>query len=251
VSGTRVALVTGAAQGLGRAIAERLAADDYAVAVADRAADAAWETAAVLRAVGAVAHAVTLDVGDEASVAAAYAEIDRRFGRLDVLVNNAGISGVRAPVERMALPDFETAIRINLTGTFLMCRGAIPRLRAGGGGRIVNMASMVARGQPGTDRANYTASKAGIIGLSRVLADRLGPDGITVNCVAPSRIETALTRAMAAGNPEHFAAAARLSPLGRLGTAEDVANAVAWFCSDGAGFVTGAVLDVNGGTTTP
>jgi 3-oxoacyl-[acyl-carrier protein] reductase len=251
VSTPRLALVTGAAQGLGRAIAERLAADGHAVVVADREVDAAQETAAVLRAASATAEALEVDVGDEASVAAAYAAIDTRFGRLDVLVNNAGISGTRAPVEHMTLTDFETAIRINLTGTFLMCRGAIPWLRASGGGRIVNIASMVARGQPGANRANYTSSKAGIIGLSRVLADRLGPDGITVNCVAPSRIETALTRAMAAGNPEHFAAAARLSPLGRLGTAEDVANAVAWFCSDAAGFVTGAVLDVNGGTTMP
>ena len=233
-----VALVTGAAQGLGRAIA-------------DRAVDAAHDTAATIRATGAAAEALVLDVGDEATVAAAYAQIDTRFGRLDMLVNNAGISGARAPVEHMALADFEAAIRINLTGTFLMCRGAIPRLRAQGRGRIVNMASMVARGQPGANRANYTASKAGIIGLSRVLADRLGPDGITVNCVAPSTVETAMTRPRVARDADYFTHRAADTALGRIGTPADVAEAVAFLCGEVAGFITGAVLDVNGGSFMP
>jgi 3-oxoacyl-[acyl-carrier protein] reductase len=244
-------LVTGGAQGLGRAIAERLARDGFHVLVADRAAHVAEDTAATLRRTGAAADAFAVDVGDETSVAALYDAVDARIGRLDVLVNNAGISGARAPVETLKLADFEACIRVNLTGAFLMCRAAIPRLRAQGGGRIVNMASMVARGQPGANRSNYTASKTGIVGFSRVLADQLGRDGITVNCVAPSRIETALTRATGAGNPDHFASAARLSPLGRLGLPHEVADAVGWLCSEAACFVTGATIDVNGGTTMP
>jgi 3-oxoacyl-[acyl-carrier protein] reductase len=245
----RVALVTGAAQGLGRAIATRLAADGHQVVVADRQQDKASEAAAAIRSHGGVAEALALDVGDQASVTAGYASVDARFGRLDILVNNAGIGGVRGPVTAMTLADFESVIRVNLTGTFLMSHEAIPRLRARGWGRIVNMASLVARGQPGINRANYTASKAGIVGLSRVLADQLGRDGITVNCVAPSRMMTALTRAAGAGNPDYFASGAAQSAVGRLGEPEEVAHAVAWLCSDAANFVTGAVLDVNGGTT--
>ena len=247
----RVALVTGAAQGLGSAIAERLAADGHQVLVADLQRDQASATAATIRANGGAAEPLALDVADPTSVAAGYAVIDAQFGRIDILINNAGISGVRAPVAAMTLADFEDVVRVNLTGTFLMSQGAIPRLRARGWGRIVNMASMVARGQPGTNRANYTASKAGIIGLSRVLADQLGRDGITVNCVAPSRIMTALTRATGAGDPGYFAAGAAQSVVGRLGEPAEVAHAVAWLCSDAARFVTGAVLDVNGGTTMP
>lgn len=247
----RAALITGGAQGLGRAIAERLGLDGFHVLVADRAAQMAEDTAAALRATGAAADAFVVDVGDEASVSALFDAVDARIGRLDVLVNNAGISGARGPIETLKLSDFEACIRINLTGTFLMCRAGISRLRVQRWGRIVNMSSMVARGQPGANRSGYTASKMGVIGLSRVLADQVGPDGITVNCVAPSRIETALTRASGAGNPEFFASAARLSPLGRLGLPEEVADAVSWLCSESASFVTGAVIDVNGGTTMP
>ena len=248
---SRVALVTGSANGLGRAIADRLARDGYHVLIADRAVEAAEGAAVALREAGAKAEAFAVDVGDEASVAALFEAVTDRIGRLDVLVNNAGISGARAPVETLNLSEFETAIRVNLTGTFLMCRAAIPRLRAERHPRIVNMASMVARGQPGANRSPYTASKYGIIALSRTLADQLGRDEITVNCVAPSRIETQLTRKTAAGNPDFFAAAARQSPIGRLGTPEEVADAVTWLCSEAAAFVTGAIIDVNGGTTMP
>jgi 3-oxoacyl-[acyl-carrier protein] reductase len=245
---SRVALVTGAAQGLGRAIAERLARAGCALAVADIQQGEAERTAAELRSAGCEVLPLGLDVGDEAAVARAYAAVESHYGRLDILVNNAGIAGERAPIESFSLAGFEAAIRVNLTGTFLMCRGAIAPMRRQRWGRIVNLSSLTARGQPGTQRAAYTSSKAGIIGLSRVLADELGRDGITVNCVAPSRIRTPLTVAMSGGKPEYWERGAAGSVLGRLGEPIDIANAVAWLCSEGASFITGTVLDVNGGT---
>jgi 3-oxoacyl-[acyl-carrier protein] reductase len=245
----RLALVTGAAHGLGRSIAERLSSDGHLVIVADVQRDDARRAAEEIDASGGCAMPLAVDVSDEAAVADAYAEIDARFGRLDILVNNAGISGERAPLEEMTLAAFDRTIRVNLTGTFLMSRRAIPLMRRHGWGSIVNMSSLTARGAPGRNRCNYTASKTGVIGFSRVLADEVGCDGITVNCVAPSRIMTALTVAMAAGNNEYFARGAAETVVGRLGDPAEVAHAVAWLCSDHARFVTGATLDVNGGTS--
>ncbi len=244
----RLALVTGGALGLGRAIVERLARDGCVLLIADIDLDAANSAAEALRAAGGQASALALDVGDEGAVQRVYADVEERFGRLDILVNNAGIAGERAPLEAATLAGWEKTIRTNLTSSFLMSRSAIALMRRGGWGRIVNLASLVARGQPGTGRCGYTASKAGIIGLSRVLADEVGRDGITVNCVAPSRIRTPLTIATSGGNPEYWERGAAGSVLGRLGEPEDIANAVAWLCSEKASFITGAVLDVNGGT---
>jgi NAD(P)-dependent dehydrogenase (short-subunit alcohol dehydrogenase family) len=244
----RVAVVTGAARGIGRAIAERLARDGCFVVVVDLEHDDAQQTATAISAAGGQATPIAFDVGDERAVADGYAGIETRFGRLDILVNNAGIPGERKPLESMSLAGFERTLRVNLTGAFLMSRAAIPLMRRGQWGRIVNMTSMTARGQPGLNRAHYVATKTGIIGFSRVLADEVGRQGITVNCVAPSRIKTELTLATAAGDKEFFARGAAATVVGRLGEPADVANAVSWLCSDAASFVTGAVLDVNGGT---
>jgi NAD(P)-dependent dehydrogenase (short-subunit alcohol dehydrogenase family) len=244
----RVALVTGAAQGIGRGIAERLASDGCSVVIADVRHDDARRTAEEISASGGQAVPLALDVGDEALVAHAYAEIDQRFGRLDILVNNAAITGERAPLEAMSLAGFEQTLRVNLTGTFLMSRGAIPLMRRQRWGRIVNMSSLTARGQPGQNRCPYVASKTGIIGFSRVLADEVGRDNITVNCVAPSRIKTPATIAIAAGDKEFFERGAAATVVGRIGQPADIAHAVAWLCSERASFVTGAVVDVNGGT---
>ena len=245
---SRLALVTGAAQGLGRAIAERLARDGCSLVIADTRADEAARAAEEMRTAGREALPLMLDVGDESAVARAYAEIESRYGRLDILVNNAGISGERAPVESISLQGWEKVIRTNLTGVFLMSRGAIPLMRRGRWGRIVNISSLSARGQPGVERSGYVASKAGIISLSRVLAEDLGRDGITVNCVAPSPIMAAITPPVPGGSQPCREHGADGSALRRLAEPDDIANGVAWLCSERASFFTGIVLDINGGT---
>jgi NAD(P)-dependent dehydrogenase (short-subunit alcohol dehydrogenase family) len=233
---------------LGREIAVRLMRDGCDLIIADILHDEAARTAAELTASGGNAAAIALDVGDEAAVGRAYAEIDARWGRLDILVNNAGIAGERNPVESVSLAGWERALRTNLTSTFLMSRGAIPLMRRHRWGRIVNMSSLSARGQPGVTRCGYVASKAGIMGFSRVLADEVADDNITVNCVAPSRIRTALTIATSGGNPQYWERGAAGSVLGRLGEPADIAHGVAFLCAERAGFLTGIVLDINGGT---
>jgi len=242
---SRVALVTGGAGGLGRAIAGRLVAARVVVVIADLDGPGAARAAAALDG----AQALTLDVGDEADVARGYAEVDRRFGRLDILVNNAGIMAAEAPpLEAMPLAVWERTLKVNLSGPFLMCRGAIPLMRRGAWGRIVNISSRAARTRSAAGDPAYPASKNALIGLSRVLANEVGADGITVNCVAPSTVETAMTRGQ---DVDYFARRAADTALGRLGTPDDVADAVAFLCGEAAGFITGAVLDVNGGSFMP
>ena len=240
---TRVALVTGGAGGLGHAIAERLAADGNDVIIAD------------INAAAGRAHSFVVDVADEDAVAALYAEIERRFGRLDILVNNAGIMNVDGlvpdPIEATPLTLWECTLRVNFSGAFLMCRGAVPLMQRGRFGRIVNISSRVARTRSFVRNPAYAASKSALIGLSRVLAGEVGRDGITVNCVAPSTVETAMTRAGAGEQRDYFAQRAAETALGRIGLPAEVGDAVAFLCSEGAGFITGAVLDVNGGSFMP
>ena len=245
---TRLALVTGAAQGLGRAIAERLARCGRSVILCDSQYDATCSVARELTRSGASVIALHVDISDEQSVARLYAEVQQRFGRLDILVNNAGIAGSRQMLENLSLGDWESVIRVNLTGTFLMSRGAIPLMRQRKWGRIVNVSSLAARARTGEKKSHYAASKAGVIGLSRVLAEEVGHDGITVNCVAPSRTLTPMTLETGAGTKEYFDRAIALTALGRLAEPKDAANAVAFLCSDEASFLTGVVIDVNGGS---
>jgi 3-oxoacyl-[acyl-carrier protein] reductase len=248
----RVALITGAAQGIGRAIAERLAADGTEVIVADVDYDMAQRTAESMRHAGARATALALDVSDETSVSAAYGDIERRFAGLHILVNNAGVPGTqdgrREPIEKTTLATWERTLAINLTGAMLMCRGAIPLMRRAGFGRIVNISSRAARTRSVPHVGCYSTSKAAMIGLSQVLAGELGPEGFTVNCVAPSTVRTALTLSTTVGQSGYFERASDNTAVGRLGTAADIADAVAFLCSDDAAFITGTVLDVNGGS---
>ncbi|MFT3978416.1 MAG: SDR family NAD(P)-dependent oxidoreductase [Sphingomonas bacterium] len=243
----RTAFVTGGAHGLGEAIAERLAADGIAVAIADIDLAGAQRNAARLGARGAESLALHMDAGDPASIAQAIDATLRHFCGIDILVNCAGVSGMRAPLEDMTLEDWERVVRINLTGAFLACKAVIPQMKRRGWGRIVNVSSQAGRARTGGGKAQYAASKAGMIGFSRVLADEVGRDGITVNCIAPGRTMTSLTMANAAGNPDYFASGIAQTALGRLAVPRDSANAVAFLCSDQAGFLTGMVIDVNGG----
>jgi 3-oxoacyl-[acyl-carrier protein] reductase len=243
----RVALVTGAAQGLGRAIAERLARDGVSIAIGDIQYQGACDAAREIGTLGVECTALHLDVSSEKSVAQAYQHTLLRFGRLDILVNSAGISGIRAPLEEMPLSDWELILRINLTGAFLMCKAGIPLMKQRKWGRIVNVASLAARSRTGVGKCHYAASKAGMVGFSRVLADEVGHEGITVNCVAPSRTLTALTLANAAGNKDYFEQGVKQTAVGRLAEPMDTAHAVAFLCSDQASFITGTVIDVNGG----
>lgn len=247
----RVALVTGGAQGLGRAIAERLAREGMTIVLGDTQEEQARSTARAIEAAGSRCVAIPLDVADEQSVANIYEETQRRFGRLDALVNNAGVSGLRISVEEMPLSDWDRTLRVNLTGAFLMSRGAVALMRRLNWGRIVNICSQAARSRTGIGKANYAASKAGMLGLARVLADEVGRYGITVNSVCPSRTRTALTMANAATDRGYFDQAVALTAVGRLAEPRDTAGVVAFLCSDEASFLTGTVIDVTGGAFMP
>jgi NAD(P)-dependent dehydrogenase (short-subunit alcohol dehydrogenase family) len=239
----RVAVVTGAFGGIGAAVARALAEAGAHVALLDsRPAESGAAAAAAVEAAGRRAAVIAADVASETSVESAFQEIRRRLGEPGILVNNAGITD-DAILWRMSTASWRRVLDVNLTGPFLMMRAAIPAMRAAGWGRIVNVASINAeRGKAG--QANYAASKAGLIALTRTAARELGPRGITVNAVAPGFIETAMTAAL----PEAIRRrAVEESALGRLGKPEDVAAAIVFLSSEAAGHVTGQVLRVDGG----
>ena len=243
-----VALVTGAGGGIGRAIAMRLGRDGRSVVVCDVDIESANATVRALGELGITAVALHGDVADAESVARMIGEVDRQFGRLDVLVNCAGvmevIGGKKPTAQDTPLAVWNRVLAINLTGPFVVSCAALPLLKRSPRGRIVNIASRASRMRTGS--AAYTASKTGLVGLSRILAGDFAPFGITVNCVAPSRVPTALTAQM--HDPADVRAKLAETPLGRIATAEDIAAAVAYLASDDASFVTGAIIDVNGGS---
>jgi 3-oxoacyl-[acyl-carrier protein] reductase len=237
----KIALVTGASRGIGRAIAARLAAQGATVVAAARG-DHAREAVEALRASGHCAEALTLDVTDAAAVAAAPKDIVARHGRLDILVSNAGITRDQLLL-RMKREDWDAVLATNLTATFLLAQAAVRPMLKQQGGRIIAVGSVV--GQMGNaGQTNYAASKAGLIGFAKALAREVASRGITVNVVAPGMIETDMTRAI--GEKTQGDLVAQI-PLGRLGTADDVAAAVCFLASDEASYITGHVLAVNGG----
>lgn len=239
----KVALVTGASQGVGRGIALGLAENGWDVGVNyHRNQVGAEETAAAIRAKGRQAWLLPADVGDSQQVQAMFEQFDRQAGPLKLLVNNAGVQ-TWAPLLELREEDWDRTIRTNLKGTFLCTQQAARRMQTTGGGRIINIGSG-ANKAPFPNLGDYCASKGGIETLTVVAAVELGQYGITVNCVAPGCIEIERTRLE---DPDYAGTWAPLTPLGRVGYVEDVANAVAFLAGPGADFITGQTLYVDGG----
>ena len=235
-------MVTGASQGIGRGIALRLAADGAHVALAARNLDKLAEVAAEITAAGGTAHAFALDMADEVSIKACAKAVIDHFGKIEILVNNAGITRDILAL-RMKRHDWDDVITTNLTGAFLMTQACMQTMLKGRWGRVINITSVVGEtGQAG--QVNYAASKAGLIGMTKSLARELASRTITVNAVAPGFIETAMTAIL---TDEQKSAMTTHIPLARAGTDADIAGAVAFLASEDAAYITGHTLDVNGG----
>jgi 3-oxoacyl-[acyl-carrier protein] reductase len=238
----KVALVTGASQGIGRDTAVALAQAGAKVAVAARSESKLADLVQDIAAKGGEALAVTMDVADAEQVKAGFKQVLARFGRLDILVNNAAITRDGLAL-RMKLDDWDAVLRTNLTGAHLCIQQALGPMLRQKGGRIINIASVVAQtGNAG--QANYVASKGGLLGLTKAIAIEVASRNITVNAIAPGFVETAMTAVLPDKAKEELKA--RI-PLGRMGTAGDIAAAIVFLSSDEAGYITGHVLDVNGG----
>jgi len=238
----RVALVTGASQGIGKACAIALAEAGAKVVLAARNVDKLNETAAEIAALGGEASVIAMDIADQPQIAAAFAQVKEKYGRLDILVNNAGITR-DGLVMRMKRDDWDAVIAANLTGSHLCIQQALPIMLRARWGRIINITSVVAQtGNPG--QANYIASKAGLIGLTKAVAQEVASRSITVNAVAPGFIATAMTEKIQDAARERLL---QMIPLGRMGSDRDVAVAVRFLASEEAGYITGHVLNVNGG----
>ena len=238
----RIALVTGASQGIGRACALALAEAGATVALAARNEAKLAEVQAEIEAAGGKAAAFALDVASEESIKTGAKAVLERFGKVEILVNNAGITR-DGLVLRMKRADWDDVLATNLTGAFLLTQALLSPMLKNRWGRIINISSVVGRtGQAG--QVNYAATKAGLIGMTRSLAREVASRGVTVNAVAPGYIETPMTAVL---DEKQTAAMMTAIPLGRAGTDVDIAQAVKYLASEGAGYVTGHVLDVNGG----
>jgi NAD(P)-dependent dehydrogenase (short-subunit alcohol dehydrogenase family) len=243
----RVALVTGGGSGVGRVSAEAFARAGARVMLADRDRTKGEAAAAALTAAGFEARFVEVDVADPADADAMVAAVVAAFGRLDCALNNAGVLGAAfVPILDYPLEAWDQVIRINLTGVWLSMKSEIRQMLRQGGGAIVNMSSVA--GLIGTRMGTaYAASKHGVVGLTKAAALEYAANGIRVNAICPSWIDTPLTEPVAAAQPEMRERLIQRQPTGRLCTAEEVAEAALWLCSDGASFVTGHALPVDGG----
>ncbi|HEX2517404.1 MAG TPA: SDR family NAD(P)-dependent oxidoreductase [Chloroflexota bacterium] len=238
-----VALVTGAAGGIGRETALLLAEEGAAVAVADVRVEGAEETAAEVRRRGAPALALPLDVTDEASVGSAVRAAGETLGPLEVLVNSAGIYRVGA-LDEVTPEAWDATLAVNLRGTFLVCRAVLPGMLARGRGSVVNLSSISGRTKATLAAPSYVASKAGVIGLTMSLAAQGAARGVRVNAVAPGPADTEMIRTL---DPEMQARLLQTLPMGRLASAREVAQAIVFLASPCASYITGETLNVNGG----
>jgi 3-oxoacyl-[acyl-carrier protein] reductase len=239
----RVAIVTGGARGIGLAIAERAVASGARVALWDMDGAALEQARAAL---GTAASAHVLDLTDEAAVAAATAATEAAHGRIDILVNNAGITGGNAPTWELAPADWRRVIEVNLVAPYLTCRAVVPRLLANGYGRIVNIASVAGKeGNP--NASHYSASKAGVIALTKSLAKELAQKNVLVNCITPAAAKTDIFRQM---TEAHIAFMLSKIPMGRFVQVEEIAELAAWLMSEGCSFSTGGAFDITGGRST-
>ncbi|GAA5052090.1 SDR family NAD(P)-dependent oxidoreductase [Nocardia callitridis] len=243
---SRVAVITGGASGIGLSAAQHLAAQGHRVALFDRQGELAEQEAKALRTGGADALAAEVDVTDRASIDAALTTVRERFGPVQIIVTSAGIESFQ-PVTEITAQDWDRLIAVNLTGTFQSIQPVVPDMIEAGWGRIVTISSSSAQsGAP--SMAHYVASKGGVIGLTKALSFELAPQGITVNTIPPSIIDTPMARNAEPGAivPDLDALAA-MTPVRRTGTPDDVGAACGYLCSEQAGFITGQVIGVNGG----
>ncbi len=243
----QVAVITGGARGIGAATAKAFLQQGAKVALLDLNGEECEKYARALDSTGNNVAAYQADVTDEVQIRAVVGQIMERFGRIDILVNIAGILH-HVPIEEKTVADFERIVKVNLTGAFILCKTVVPFMKKQGWGKIVNMASIGGRtGRPGV-AVDYSASKAGLIGLTQTLARELGPSGIYVNAIAPGPILTELTKQVP---PEVFAKWNVGRAVNKDGLPEDIANAVLFLASGMSDWITGITLDVNGGIFIP
>jgi 3-oxoacyl-[acyl-carrier protein] reductase len=241
----RRAVVTGGARGIGRAIAERLLASGATCCLWDRDPDALEAAARQLAGAG-MASTAEVDVSDPDSVARAAAATLRELGGADILVNNAGVAGATKPLWDYAPEEWQEVLQVNLFGVFLCCRALVPAMRDAGYGRIVNIASIAGKeGNP--NASHYSASKAGVIALTKSLAKELAGSGVIVNCITPAVIETDILKQVSQSHIDYMLSKI---PMGRFGKRDEAAAMAAWLCSDECSFSTGAVFDLSGGRAT-